>query len=90
MEWSVYMVLCSDGSLYTGISTNVERRLRQHQTGKGAKFFRGRQALRIAYQEAGHNKASAASREWEIKRMTRRDKLLLMENARKTGFTQIS
>ena len=88
MEWSVYIVLCNDGSLYTGISTDVERRFRQHQTGKGAKFFRSRQPVSIAFQETGHDKSSATSREREIKKMSRRDKLSLVEIARRTAVAQ--
>jgi putative endonuclease len=68
MNWSVYIILCDDGSLYTGISTDVERRFRQHQQGVGAKFFRSRRPLQLAYQESGHDRASASRREREIKR----------------------
>lgn len=79
MEWSVYMILCEDGSLYTGITTDVERRFRQHQTGQGAKFFRSRQPVKLAYQEAGHDRASASRRECEIKRLLPAQKRSLVE-----------
>lgn len=78
MDWSVYIVLCSDGSLYTGISTDVDRRFRQHGSGRGAKFFRGRQPLRVAYQEAGYDRSTASRREVMIKKMSRAEKLLLI------------
>ncbi|MCK9607303.1 MAG: GIY-YIG nuclease family protein [Methylomonas sp.] len=78
MEWSVYIVLCSDNSLYTGISTDVQRRFLQHQAGKGAKYFRRCQPSRIVFAEAGHSRGSAAQREAEIKRMARSDKLKLI------------
>lgn len=78
MEWSVYIILCSDGSLYTGISTDVERRFRQHSTGKGAKYFRGRAPLAIAFREGGHSRNSAGRRESMIKKMTRLEKQVLI------------
>lgn len=78
MNWSVYIILCSDGSLYTGISTDVERRFRQHQTGKGAKYFRGRQPLAIAYREEGYSRISASRRENMIKKLSRMEKQSLI------------
>jgi len=77
--WSVYIILCSDGSLYTGISTDVERRFRQHRGGKGAKFFRGRQPLNIAYRENNYSHADACRREIAIKKMPRAEKWALIE-----------
>jgi putative endonuclease len=70
----VYIILCSDDSLYTGITTEPERRFRQHADGSGAKFFRGRRPLQIAYLEDGHTRSSAGRRELQIKRMTRDEK----------------
>ena len=80
-NWSVYIILCSDGSLYTGISTDVERRFRQHQTGKGAKFFRGRRPLAIAYRETGFTRAGASQRESTIKKLSRMKKQALIAEA---------
>ena len=82
MNWHVYMILCSDGSLYTGITTDPERRFRQHATGRGARYFRGRQPLRVAYLESGHTRSTASKREAEIKRMKRADKDLLVSSTR--------
>lgn len=79
MEWSVYIILCSDGSLYTGISTDVERRFRQHLNGKGAKFFRGRRPLHIAYRENHYSHADACRREMAIKKLQRSEKWALIE-----------
>lgn len=76
--WSVYMIICDDGSLYTGITTDVERRFNQHLSGKGAKFFRGRQPLRIAYREQHPCRSSASRREAAIKKLSHRQKLELM------------
>jgi putative endonuclease len=77
--WFVYIIRASDDSLYTGITTDLERRLKQHQTGKGgAKYFRGRQACDFVYTESGHNRSSASIREAQIKKLTRQQKDLLL------------
>lgn len=81
MSWSVYIIICSDGSLYTGISTDVDRRFRQHQAGKGAKYFRGRQPLAIVYQENGYSRSFATHREIAIKKMPRPEKQALIKIA---------
>lgn len=81
MTWYVYMILCSDSSLYTGITTDPERRFRQHATGSGAKYFRGRKPLRIVYQECGHTRSSASCRELQIKSMTHEDKTAFIDSA---------
>jgi len=77
MNWQVYIILCSDNSLYTGITIDPERRFRQHAKGEGAKYFRGRRPVRIVYSEGGHTRSSAARREAEIKSISREGKLLL-------------
>lgn len=84
MEWHVYIILCSDNSLYTGVTTDMERRFRQHAEGKGAKYFRGRQPVRVVYLEGDHSRSSAASREARIKAMDRTEKIDLI-----SGFTAI-
>lgn len=81
MTWYVYIILCSDNSLYTGITTNPARRFRQHADGCGAKYFRGRRPLGIVYLEVGHTRSSAGSRELEIKGMTHSDKSALVAAA---------
>ena len=78
MNWQVYIILCSDDSLYTGITTDVERRFAQHLAGTGAKYFRSRSPRRIVYLESGHNRSSASRREVEIKRLRPADKRLLI------------
>jgi putative endonuclease len=77
VNWQVYIILCSDGSLYTGITTDSERRFRQHAAGKGAKYFRGRQPVLIVYLEGGHTRSSAGKREAEIKSFSRAVKMQL-------------
>ncbi len=69
MNWQVYMILCSDDSLYTGITTDVARRFAQHLSGRGARYFRGRSPCRLVYLEPGHDRRSASRREAQIKRL---------------------
>jgi putative endonuclease len=68
--WKVYMILCSDQSLYTGITTDITRRFDQHATGRGAKYFRGRTPDVLVYLESGHNRSSASQREAAIKKLS--------------------
>lgn len=77
LNWHVYIILCSDDSLYTGITTDIERRLCQHGNGRGAKYFRGRQPRRVVYLESGHTRSTAGRREAAIKGMTHAGKCLL-------------
>ncbi len=76
--WWVYMILAEDQSIYTGISTDPERRFQQHLNGKGARFFRGRKPLRFLFMEEGHSRSSASKRETSIKKLTRTQKLALV------------
>ena len=78
--WYVYILECGDGTLYTGITDDVLRRLRVHEEGKGAKYTRGRGPLKLRYQEACESYSHALRREIEIKRMKRQDKLNLLES----------
>ena len=80
MKWHVYIILCSDNSLYTGITTDIERRLRQHAQGRGAKYFRGRQPMQVVFLESGHSRSTAGRREAEIKRLKHADKHLLVSS----------
>ena len=77
MNWHVYIILCSDDSLYTGITTDIDRRFTQHASGRGARYFRGRQPKRLVYLESGHTRSSAGKREAEIKGLTRAGKSML-------------
>ena len=83
MNWYVYIILCSDDSLYTGITTDVARRFVQHGSGRGARYFRGRQPREVVYVESGHDRSSAGRREAEIKGMTRAAKTALIEEGGK-------
>ncbi len=77
-NWQVYMILCSDDSLYTGITTDVERRFAQHAAGTGAKYFHGRLPRQLVYLESGHDRSSASRREREIKKLRSVDKRRLI------------
>jgi putative endonuclease len=72
------MILCSDNSLYTGITNNLSRRFSQHCDEQGAKYFRGRQPVKVVYSEYGHNRRSASKREFAIKQLKHTEKLLLI------------
>lgn len=78
MEYIVYMVRCRDDSLYTGITTDLERRLCEHNSGKGAKYTRGRGPVELVYREAVPDKSTALRREAAMKKLTRRQKLELV------------
>ena len=78
-NWNVYILRCGDGSLYTGISTDVARRLEEHRNGKGAKYTRSRGPLELVYEEACADKSAALRRELEIKALSRAEKLKLIE-----------
>jgi len=71
------MLECADHSLYTGITTNLERRLAEHAAGKGAKYTKGRGPFRLVYSETYEGRAEASERETAIKSMGRGKKLLL-------------
>ena len=81
MSWQVYIIRCSDDSLYTGISNDVERRWQQHVDQRGAKYFRGRKPVEIVYLEGADDRSSASQREAAIKRLRRPDKELLIASA---------
>ena len=78
MNWQVYIIRCSDGSLYTGITLDIARRLSQHGGREGAKYFRGRRPEAVVYLECGHSRSTASRREAQIKRLKRVEKLRLI------------
>ena len=82
MNWQVYMILCSDDTLYTGITNDVARRFNQHADRQGAKYFRGRQPKQLVYVETGHDRSSASKREIFIKKLPRLEKLQLLVSER--------
>jgi len=78
-SWKLYILRCGDGSLYTGITTDVEKRLEAHRSGKGAKYTRGRGPLELVYREDCADHSAALKREWEIKQLSREEKEKLIE-----------
>lgn len=78
MSWTVYVLHCRDGSLYTGITNDLPKRLQVHAAGKASKYTRSRLPVRLAYQEPRRSKSAALKREAAIKRLSRRAKLDLV------------
>ena len=74
MAWYIYILRCGDGSLYTGITTDVEARLAQHRAGKGAKYTRGRGPLEVVYTEECGDHSAALKRELAVKALPREEK----------------
>ena len=77
--WKLYILRCGDGSLYTGITTDVEKRLEAHRSGKGAKYTRGRGPLELVYREECGDYSAALKRELEIKKLPREEKEKLIK-----------
>lgn len=82
--WYLYMLRCGDGTLYTGITTDVQRRLAAHRRGTGAKYTRGRGPLELVYQETLPDHGQALRRELAVKAMTRQEKLALLGQQEKS------
>lgn len=78
MKWIVYILECSDNSLYTGITNDMERRLDAHSRGRGAKYTKHRRPLRVRYTEYQDSKGAALTREAAIKSLRRGEKLALI------------
>ena len=77
--WFVYVVRCSDDSLYTGITTDINRRIEEHNTSnKGAKYTRTRRPVKLEYKEIYVDRSTASKREYAIKKLTRKQKLNLI------------
>ncbi len=76
----VYMLRCRDGSLYTGWTNDLEKRLKAHNSGSASKYTRTRLPAELVYFEEWESKEAAMSREWHIKRLSREEKLKLIEN----------
>ena len=78
MSWYLYILRCGDGTLYTGVTDDVARRLEAHRAGKGAKYTRGRGPLELVYREELPDKSAALKREIAVKRLNRQKKLELI------------
>ena len=72
----LYVLICSDNTLYTGITNDIEKRIKTHQEGKGSKYVRSRSPFKLIYSEMHIDKSSACKRESEVKGWTRKEKIL--------------
>jgi putative endonuclease len=84
VHW-VYIIECADGSFYTGYTTDVERRVREHDRGEGAKYTRGRTPVELVHRERFDSKSAAMSREHEIKQLSRTEKEQLVGDGTRTA-----
>ena len=78
-----YLVRCADGTLYGGYTTDLQKRLAAHNSGKGAKYTRSRLPVELVWWEVCPTKQAAMSREWQVKHLTREEKLKLVETFKK-------
>lgn len=84
MGWFVYIIRASDGSLYTGVTTDVQRRFKEHcSPAKGARFFRGRKPLEVIHTESHPDRSSSLKREAAIKKLTKDQKMDMIGEAKK-------
>ena len=79
-QWFVYILRCSDGTLYTGSTDDVQRRLQVHNSGKGSKYTRSRTPVEVVYSEEVESHSAALKREYAIKQLTRQQKIKLIED----------
>ena len=79
--WYTYVAECSDGSLYTGVTTDIQRRIKEHNKGTGAKYTKIRRPIKLRSFFVFNNRSEASKEEWRIKQLTRKQKLnLIQEN----------
>jgi putative endonuclease len=79
--WYVYMVRCCDGTFYTGMTNDLDNRVRAHNAGEGAKYTNGRRPVELVYAETAGSKSAAASLEYRIKKLRRAKKALLVRDS---------
>ncbi|MFA6078228.1 MAG: GIY-YIG nuclease family protein [Candidatus Omnitrophota bacterium] len=87
--WSVYIIKCRDGKLYTGISNDVDRRVKEHDTGKGCRFTKYRYPVKLVYREECGDQSAARKRELEVQGFTRKKKLELIKNISNVLFEAV-
>lgn len=76
--WTVYIVRCSDSTLYTGITNNLKKRLAEHNSGSGARYTRSRRPVCLVYREGLPNRAAASRREHQLKKLSRAEKIQII------------
>ena len=82
LDWTIYILRCADGTLYTGITNDLARRVSAHETGQGAKYTKGRGPFQLVYNETCEARGTASRRENEIKSLSRDEKLKLVTDGR--------
>ncbi|MEO8333133.1 MAG: GIY-YIG nuclease family protein [Gallionella sp.] len=82
MDWCCYILRCADGTLYCGITNDIDKRLTAHNAGEGAKYTRGRSPVRLVWRETCAGKSAALKREMQIKSLSRAKKLALSRAGR--------
>lgn len=85
MSWHCYLLECADGSLYAGITNNLDKRVAAHNAGTASKYTRSRLPVRLLYSESHPDRSSASQREAAIKKLKRADKLALAAAANRRG-----
>lgn len=90
-EWFVYILRCADGTLYTGVTTDLTRRLREHngelKGGRGAKYTKARRPVTLAYSETALDRSGAQIREHELRTLSKRDKISLYERVSRNSVS---
>ncbi len=81
MGWALYIVECADATYYTGITTDIERRIEEHNSGRGAKYTQGRAPVTLVYREYFEDRSTASKRELEIKSLSKTQKTDLIGSA---------
>lgn len=85
-HWYLYILRCGDGTLYTGVTTDVRRRLETHRQGKGAKYTRGRAPLELVFQKACESHSDALRQELAVKGLSREEKESLIKSGAYKAF----
>jgi len=78
-NWTLYILKCADDTLYTGITNDLDKRIKDHESGNGAKYTRGRSPLTLVYKEPHKNRSEASKREYEVKKLNRPEKEVLIK-----------
>jgi len=79
-NWFVYIVRCSDGTLYTGITVDLQKRVDRHNSRKGAKYTSTRTPVVLVWSQPSETRSTASKEEWRIKQLSRTEKLALIDN----------
>jgi putative endonuclease len=90
MSWYLYVVKCQDTSLYTGITTDIPRRIKEHNSKKGAFYTKNKVPVELVYQEAMSNQSEARKREAAIKKLTKKEKLELINDKSRLASVEVS